>query len=147
MGGKGAEFQQQAQQQVAELTRRNATLVAQLDATRQESQRLEKLMQDAGFSSEELVDVVDQQEQMRQQEVQLAQERAVMAREKAELTRVREQLEKSTQASELTAENPDVRTRAFRQHLQEIHEKEKQERKERSLASRISRLWTRLEGH
>ena len=146
VGGKGAEFQEQAQQQIADLSRRNASLVAALDAARQESQRLEKLMQDAGTSGEELAEVVDQQEQMRQQEVQLAQERAVMAREKAELTRIREQLEKSTQASELTAENPDVRTRAFRQHLQEIHEREKQERKERSLASRISRLWTRLEG-
>ncbi len=146
VGGKGAEFQKQAQQQIAELTRRNTTLVTELEDSRQASQRLEKLMDEAGTSSEELNRIAEREARIRQHEIDLSQERARVARQKAELTKLRDQLERTSQSQELTDENPDVRTRAFRQHLQEIHEKEKQERKERSLSARISRIWHRLDG-
>lgn len=146
VGGEGAEFQQQAQAQIAELTSRNATQVAELESARAECQRLEKLMGEMGTSSDELTEFAERQEQIRQYEIDLAQERARVARQKAELTKLRNQLEPSAQSQDLTGDNPDVRTRAFRQHLQEIHEQEQRERKERSLASRISRIWNRLDG-
>jgi len=38
---------------------------------------------------------------------------------------------------------PDVRIRALRQHLLEIHQREEEERRQRSLAGRLSRLWSR----
>ncbi|MGI9518360.1 MAG: FHA domain-containing protein [Pirellulaceae bacterium] len=146
VGGEGAEFQQRAQAQIAKLTQRNATLVADLESARAEGQQLEKLMGEVGTNSDELSQFAERQEQIRQYEIDLAQERARVARQKAELTKLREQLEVSANSQELTEDNPDVRTRAFRQHLQEIHEQEQRERKERSLASRISRIWNRLDG-
>jgi hypothetical protein len=37
----------------------------------------------------------------------------------------------------------DMRIRALRQHLLEIHEREEEERRQRSLTARLSRLWSR----
>jgi chromosome segregation ATPase len=42
--------------------------------------------------------------------------------------------------------NVDDRLRAFRQHLQEVHEREEHEREQRQLIHRISRLWRRPGG-
>lgn len=70
-----------------------------------------------------------------------------MARNKAELVRLREELEAAQQAIDNAgAENPDVKVRAFRQHLRDIHEQEQNARHQgRGLASRISQLWNRLD--
>jgi len=38
---------------------------------------------------------------------------------------------------------PDLRIRALRQHLLEIHQQEEESRRQRSLTSRLSRLWSR----
>ena len=38
---------------------------------------------------------------------------------------------------------PDLRIRALRQHLLEIHQREEEERRQRSLTGRLSRLWNR----
>jgi len=38
---------------------------------------------------------------------------------------------------------PDLRLRALRQHLMEIHQGEEEERRQRSLTARLSRLWSR----
>lgn len=44
-------------------------------------------------------------------------------------------------AAETSALDPDVRIRALREHLNEIHQDEAQQRMRRSLSSRLSRLW------
>jgi len=38
---------------------------------------------------------------------------------------------------------PDLRIRALRQHLLEIHQREEEQRRQRSLTGRLSRLWSR----
>jgi hypothetical protein len=43
----------------------------------------------------------------------------------------------------LRALEPDLRVRALRQHLLEIHQREEEGRKQRTLSTRLSRLWSR----
>ncbi len=76
----------------------------------------------------------------REEAVQIAQERA-------ELARLRYEIETSRQPPSKHVETSDsnLRFRALREHLNEIHDKEKDIRANAKLGSRISRLWTLLE--
>ncbi|MFY9255679.1 MAG: FHA domain-containing protein [Fuerstiella sp.] len=72
--------------------------------------------------------------------VRLSEERAEIARQRQELEALRAQ-ERQSGATET-----NLKLKALRQHLNEIHEQEAAEREEKKLSSRIARLWSRLEG-
>ena len=145
--GKTAELEQATHAIVTELTDKNNLLGDQLESTTVELERLKQLMEDSNMTEDGLSNMKEQTEMLRCHEVEMAQERAQMARKKAELVRLREELEASQKAIENASEdNPDIKVRAFRQHLQQIHEEEKsQQQKRRGLASRIANIWNRLE--
>jgi pSer/pThr/pTyr-binding forkhead associated (FHA) protein len=74
-------------------------------------------------------------------------ERMQLAEERSEIARLRQELEHERQRRQNPAVNDDnLKLKALRQHLNEIHEQEKKEREERKLSSRIARLWNRLDG-
>ena len=74
-------------------------------------------------------------------------ERMQLAEERSEIARLRQELEHERQRKQNPAANDDnLKLKALRQHLNEIHEQEKKEREERRLSSRIARLWNRLDG-
>lgn len=74
-------------------------------------------------------------------------ERMQLAEERSEIARLRQELEHERQRKQNPAVNDDnLKLKALRQHLNEIHEQEKKEREERRLSSRIARLWNRLDG-
>jgi chromosome segregation ATPase len=74
-------------------------------------------------------------------------ERMQLAEERSEIARLRQELEHERQRKQNPAVNDDnLKLKALRQHLNEIHEQEKKEREERKLSSRIARLWNRLDG-
>ena len=76
----------------------------------------------------------------REEQMQLAEERAEIARLRQEVEV--ERLKRQNPA----ADDNNLKLRALRQHLNEIHEHEQKEREERRLSSRIARLWHRLDG-
>ncbi len=93
------------------------------------------------------------QDELQQMEQKLLQAQVDASREHAELARQRAQLERLKSELQHKLELPsemgeaDVRIRAMRQHLKEIHDQEKaeiNERKQRSLGGRISNLLSRV---
>ena len=139
------EFQQNVQQQVVELTRRNEQLAAGLAEARTARQEMEHMLESAGASPEEIADLANQQEELKAGFVEIAQERASITRQRAELARLRDELE-SAAGQNQNMDNPDCRIRQFREHLREIHENEQKERQQRGLGGRIARLWRRVDG-
>ncbi len=77
----------------------------------------------------------------REELMQLAEERSQIARLRQELETTRRQERQSASVSE-----DDMKFKALRQHLNEIHEQERKEKEDRKLSSRIAKLWNRLEG-
>ena len=80
-------------------------------------------------------------------------ERMQLAEERSEIARLRQELEAERMRKQSPAANDDnLKFRALRQHLNEIHvheqkeREEREEREERKLSSRIARLWHRLDG-
>ncbi|MCG8649063.1 MAG: hypothetical protein MI861_04485, partial [Pirellulales bacterium] len=92
------------------------------------------------------------EQQAEEQENLLREERVNLAKEQAKVSRMRFEL--SNQVADIdqmpkTENSLDKETahkiRTLREHLREIHEQEKQEAKEASLATRLARLWKRVE--
>ena len=86
------------------------------------------------------------------QEALLREERAKLAKEQAQASRLRYELSTKLAAIEEMPKNDNSadreaseKIRTLREHLREIHEQEKQEEKEASLATRLSKLWKRVE--
>jgi chromosome segregation ATPase len=84
----------------------------------------------------------------------IQQERALIAKERASVSRLRFELSRKLSEFEQTLEpknsadqEVDLRVRALRSHLREIHQQEKQtqEQKGDSLFTRISGLWKRMD--
>lgn len=141
----GDDTSNDAQQHLEQLQRDNNQLNEQLAQARQSLAEQQNNPSpssggDDTASSDEL------RQQMRQNELELAKERAEIARHRSELVKMREEIERKASNIDNQDENPDVRIRALRDHLREIHEEEKEEKRQRSLSARISRLWQRLDG-
>jgi DNA repair exonuclease SbcCD ATPase subunit len=86
------------------------------------------------------------------QERALREERATVAKEQAKVSRLRHELSSKLAAieempkSENQADKETAhRIQTLRQHLREIHEQEKLEQKDVSLATRLSKLWKRVD--
>ncbi|MGI9471966.1 MAG: FHA domain-containing protein [Rubripirellula sp.] len=87
-----------------------------------------------------------------ERETVLREERAKLAKEQAQASRLRYELSTKLAAIEEMPKSENVadqeaaqKIRTLREHLREIHEQEKQEEKEASLATRLSKLWKRVE--
>lgn len=79
--------------------------------------------------------------------VQPREERMQLAEERSEIARLRQELEAERQRKQNPIVNDEnLKFKALRQHLNEIHEQEQKEREERKLSNRIARLWQRLDG-
>lgn len=127
------------QETLDRLQQQNQTLQQELDARGKEIASLQQRLERAENREEE----------------SLRDERAAVARERAEVSRLRHELQQKLTESEALPHAKDQPDREFanrlktlREHLKEIHEEERQEREQRggsALASRIGRLWKRLE--
>ncbi len=126
------------QETLDRLQAQNGTLQQELDAAGKEIASLQQRLERAENRDEET----------------LRDERAAVARDRAEVARLRHELQRQlaqSQALPEAKEQPDRefsdRLKALREHLKEIHQEEQVEREQRGspLASRISRLWKRLE--
>ncbi len=105
------------------------TLRQRLEESEHNGRRLKRELDDLGRSVS------------REEAVRLCQERAELARQRQEL-----ELQSAQREVPADAEESTVRFQALRQHLKEIHLQEQQQRQDNSLASRLSKLWHRLEG-
>jgi DNA repair exonuclease SbcCD ATPase subunit len=87
----------------------------------------------------------EQERALREELAKIAKEQAKVSRMRYELssklTAIEEIPKPENQADKETAH----RIQTLRQHLREIHEQEKEEEKEASLATRLSKLWKRVE--
>jgi hypothetical protein len=132
----GGNAPQQYEQTLENLQKSNQQLQEQLAESQKRQASLEQRLEQA---SEE-------------QERALGEERARIAKEQAKLSRMRYELSsKLTDIEELPKPDNQAdketahRIQTLRQHLREIHEQEKKEEKEASLATRLSKLWKRVE--
>ncbi len=134
------------EQSIAHLQHRNDELTQQLVDSKAETSQLNQLIESAGATQQDIMQLAGLRHELREREMELAQKSAELSREQAELTRLRSELEHSTtDVSQLEPARDNLKLRAFRETLREIHEQEKQEKQERSLSARISRLWNRVE--
>ena len=91
--------------------------------------------------------VAELKQKIMQLETDASRERAEVARERAELAKLQSELE---QKCRTTAPNSDseIRLKAMRDHLRELHseeEVEREKRRQQSLSGRIASLFTRIE--
>jgi len=134
--------------QLAEFEKGKVDLLKQFEESREEVERLNLVMARVGTSETEINQIDHLKHQLREKELILSEKAAEMGRQRAELTKMRDELD--TLANEFRPAELDtsngLKLREFRNHLREIHEQDKKSKQDRSLATRISRLWNRLDG-
>jgi hypothetical protein len=145
----GVETARQAEKHLAEIREENHKLAQQLQQQIQENEKLGKAadlveVHGNGQSTEKIY------QELRRQELELAQERATMSRQRAEVVRLKDEVERSAQKVTGGSDSSDLRVKALRDHLREIHEQEQEEKQNQpespnGIASRIARLWQRLD--
>lgn len=132
----------------------SAGISKEMDESMEELQQQNRHLQfDLDHSRKECVALQQQLDKATQdQEALLREERAKLAKEQAQASRLRYELSTKLAAIEEMPKNDNVadreaseKIRTLREHLREIHEQEKQEEKEASLATRLSKLWKRVE--
>lgn len=119
------------QRVVSQLREEKDGLVKELEGARTDAKQLQRDLEDERHSDD------------REESVQLCQERAELARQRFEIEKLQREM-----AEQKAVESSDLRIRALRDHLKEVHHSEEQEKRERfeqSLAGRVSRLWRRLD--
>ena len=80
------------------------------------------------------------------QSFQTQEQLAEIAEQKAEMARKREELEQERfELRQKASRDADLKVRALRDHLKEIHTSEQKEQEEKKLSSRIARLWRRMD--
>ncbi len=131
-----------------------ATVAA--DSTMEKNEGIQRVMhglrEDAEALRRELTQSTEVSAQLRREldeanRKDFRQEAVQIAQERAELARMRHEIEASRLVPAKHAESDsDLRFRALREHLNEIHDKDKQRRPDVKLGSRISRLWSLLDG-
>jgi len=138
----------------AERDRAEAALNANSSNVKIEAaQNVMKNLRDTAESQRQKLENAEQTIAQLQRELESAkhaqprEERMQLAEERSEIARLRQELEAERQRKQSPAVNDDnLKFRALRKHLNEIHEQEQKEREERKLSSRIARLWHRLDG-
>jgi len=85
-------------------------------------------------------------ETLREERLALAQEKAAIARATSEMSKQQEDIESQQQRGDVSADSADLRIRAFREHLREIHETEPRQVHTPSFSDRMGKLWRKLEG-
>ena len=127
------------------------TQLSDLQETWQKAQddnlALAKQIQHNAASVEDSTTVAELQQKVMQLEMDAARERAEVARERAELARMQAEFEQQSQHKEVSSES-EIRIKAMRDHLRELHseeEVERESRRQRSLGGRIAKLFTRIE--
>ena len=122
---------------------RNEAIQRVMHGLRDEAEALRRDLAQSTAASVQLRRELDEanRKDFREEAVQIAQERA-------QLARMRHEIEASRQIPVKPVEMSDsnLRFRALREHLNEIHDKEKHVRVDAKLGSRISRLWSLLDG-
>ena len=82
---------------------------------------------------------------MREERAKLAKEQAAVSRLRYELSSKLTEIEQMPKSDNRADQETGQRIRALREHLREIHEQEKDEVKESTLATRLAKLWKRVE--
>ncbi len=95
-------------------------------------------------SAQQLAAAVDAA--LREERLALAQEKATIARLKSELARQQEDLKSTSMRGDAQADSADLRIRAFREHLREIHETEPRQVRVPTFSERMAKLVRKLEG-
>ena len=119
------------QRVVTELRDENEAMQSKLDEANKTISNLEHKIENAA------------EDAAREESVQLCQERADVARQRFELEKMKREMEERR-----AVEGSDLRIRALRDHLKEVHDTEEEQRRrdfDNTLAGRVSRLWKRLE--
>jgi len=87
----------------------------------------------------------EQERALREERTKLSQEQAKLARMRFELSKKLSDVEEIPKATSSADIETSQRIQALRDHLREIHAQEKQEEKQTTLATRLTRLWKRIE--
>lgn len=87
----------------------------------------------------------DQERALRDERVNLAQEKAKISRMRYELSNKLSDIEEIPKNTNHVDNETAHKIRTLREHLREIHEQEKEEAKNASIATRLSKLWKRVE--
>ena len=87
----------------------------------------------------------EQERALRDERVSLAQEQAKVSRMRFELSNKLTDIEEMPKTENQFDTETALKIRTLREHLREIHEQEKQEAKDASIATRIAKLWKRVE--
>jgi len=143
----GNEQAQQVEEHIAQLRSDNRELAQKLQNATETNAKLQRAI-DAHQQHTDGQSVDELYKKLRQQELDIAQERAEFARLRAEMARAQDETGQLGDKHE-NLQKTDLRLKALRDHLREIHDEEKEERANKSsnsLTSRISRLWQRLDG-
>ena len=136
--GQADELVQSLQEQIQDLQAKWQQ--AQEECERLASQQVSPAAED-GESATEL------KQKIMQLELDSSRERAELARERAEIVKMQSDFEKVSRTKNVDSDS-DIRLKAMREHLRELHSEEEAEReiqRQRSLGGRISSLFTRIE--
>ncbi len=148
LDSNGDEVAKQTQQQLEQTQAQNNKLAELAMELKRENEALKEKMSEFQSEAESGESPAVLQRKLREHELELAQERAEMSRQRAELTRMRDELDRATGEAQKDVGTSDLRVKALRDHLREIHDQEQEQRAEErggGLASRLSRLWQRLD--
>ncbi len=120
------------------LQTQNATLHQQLEEARKQAAKLKQQLKNAQDRESDVI---------QQERAVIAKERASVSRMQFELSRKLSEFEQPIEPKDAADHAIDLRVRALRSHLREIHEQEKRNRDERgeSLFARISGMWKKMD--
>ena len=134
--GVAGDANEQYDQILESLQQKNRDLEEGLAEARKQSLALEKRLESAQGGADEL---------LRAERAKLAKEQAAVSRLRYELSSKLTQIEQMPPSENRADQETGQRIRALREHLREIHEQEKDEVKESTLATRLAKLWKRVE--
>lgn len=126
----------QYEETLENLQQQNRALREHLDAATKENAFLLKKIENT--KSEE-------SDSLREERAAIAQERAKISRLRFELSNRLKGLDDLPKQENEVDRETALRLKTLRQHLREIHEEEKREAEQASLATRVKKLWTRVE--
>ena len=142
----GNQMARQVEAQLETTRNENESLRSRLQVVEQEHEQANCRLREFEEELQNGESAASLRKRLREQELEMVQERAAISRQKAELVRMRDDLERATSSSPENIQNSDVRVKALRDHLREIHDQEKEQKQSGGgFASRLTRLWSRLD--
>ena len=134
--GGTADATKQYDQILESLQQKNRDLEEELAESQKQCLNLDKRLESAQGGTDEL---------LREERAKLAKEQAAVSRLRYELSSKLTEIEQMPKSDNRADQETGQRIRALREHLREIHEQEKDEVKESTLATRLAKLWKRVE--